>query len=102
MNCEERSGFLFAHGCDRAATVSCDACGKHVCALHLRGEGGTPLCVSCARTQSAESAEDDPHRYGERHGASYYDSEDRSAFRAGRLGAFAASSRSPESDADGT
>lgn len=103
MNCEDRSGFLFAHACDRPATVSCEACGKHVCAFHLRGEGGTPLCVTCARTRQDQPTDpDDPHRYGERHGSSYYDADDRSAFRSSRIGSYAAASTVFENDADGT
>ena len=30
MTCMERSGFLFAHGCDRPASLGCGICGKTI------------------------------------------------------------------------
>ena len=47
--CNERSGFLFSHGCDRPVSQSCDLCQKPVCHdhSHLR-ETGT-ICKACAK-----------------------------------------------------
>jgi hypothetical protein len=108
MNCEDRSGFLFAHACDRVATVSCTACGKHVCALHLRGEGGRPLCVACAATAApavtdARKTTDDPYLYGAAYGYTTYDADDSRAFSSGHRSSWSshASSRF-EGDADAT
>ena len=114
MNCEDRSGFLFAHACDRVASISCEACQKHVCPQHLRGEGGRPLCVACARKEAAEPkaenaerrqgmAHADPYLYGAYYGYSMYDADDRSAFSSRRSSTFRSSShRSHENDFDGT
>jgi hypothetical protein len=96
VNCEDRSGFLFAHACDRPATGACSHCGKQICIEHTRFEGGTPLCVTCMATTTpddpnadpaqaqarAQPAEDDPYFYRSRHydDSSSFDTDDYSAF----------------------
>ena len=94
MNCEERSGFLFAHACESFATNQCSACGKNVCDKHLRQLDAGPLCISCWKTQMQDPEVAgrhrdrygyDPYYYGGYHYpyyASYhsYDADDRHAF----------------------
>lgn len=81
MICEEQSGFLFAHPCDRPAVVVCSVCGKHVCYEHTRlGEGGQ-TCVTCVRAPGAEYDEtgDDPYFY-RTSTYSHFSAEDEGAF----------------------
>lgn len=77
MSCGERSGFLFAHACDRPSTGACFSCGKPICALHTRlaSDDGAPLCVTCAAARGP-LADDDPYR----NRSSNYDSDDYRAF----------------------
>jgi len=111
VNCEDRSGFLFAHACERVSTVSCTACGKHVCALHLRGEGGRPLCVACAAKAApatpavgdATRTTTDPYLYGAAAGYATYDADDSRAFGPShRSSSMSSSSSRFEGDADAT
>lgn len=87
--CQDRSGFLFAHGCDRAPDYTCVACGHAICDYHARdGADGQVYCVTCllARDQQAylasNKAADDPFAYRARAGmaAGYYDASDFAAF----------------------
>lgn len=101
MNCEDRSGFLFAHECTRPATVSCTDCGKHLCALHLRGEGGRPLCVKCAAAAGSgvPPTSQDPYAYGLGAGYVAYDAADAAAFGpSSRSSSRSSSSRSSYED----
>jgi hypothetical protein len=77
VSCGERSGFLFAHACDRPSTGACFSCGKPICVLHTRParDDGSPLCVTCAAMQGPLD-EDDPYR----NSRSTYDSDDYRAF----------------------
>ncbi|AFE03358.1 hypothetical protein COCOR_00231 [Corallococcus coralloides DSM 2259] len=78
--CQETSGFLFSHPCERGATTQCMRCQKSICLLHMRTlDGGEVACVMCARTAdngdenrelSNTSDEDDPSYYYEDYG--YY------------------------------
>lgn len=87
MNCEERSGFLFAHGCDQAAAWACALCGKNICHAHTRMTERGQACITCARQIHLEQrgqrdqAEDtdDPYFYSY-YGDPYYDADDYSAF----------------------
>jgi hypothetical protein len=91
VNCEERSGFLFAHACDRAATGTCSHCDKSICVEHTRFGSSGPLCITCMRTttdedpnadpqaQAARQNPDDPYFYGSRYDDSF-DADDYSAF----------------------
>ncbi len=81
MNCQERSGFLFAHACDRVAAWSCAACGKGICAEHTRLTEAGNVCIGCARgqTQAGAVSPTDPYFYDwDRRSA--YDLDDYSAF----------------------
>ena len=51
MICRERSGFLFAHKCDRPPEAMCARCGKSVCAQHVRAVEDQRWCVSCERAE---------------------------------------------------
>ena len=91
MRCRERSGFLFAHSCDRGATQQCSQCGKGVCKDHLRP--GT-ICVSCEKKSGAAGGAraargsrdsrhyDDPYwySYGFYDDYHYYDDRDQRVF----------------------
>ena len=47
--CNERSGFLFDHACDRVPAVSCGECGRPVCEAHLRITDDGDRCITCQR-----------------------------------------------------
>ncbi len=47
--CNERSGFLFDHDCDRVPAVSCGQCGRPVCEEHLRMTDDGDRCITCQR-----------------------------------------------------
>ncbi|MBI2207501.1 MAG: hypothetical protein HYU41_27025 [Candidatus Rokubacteria bacterium] len=49
LQCEDHSGFLFSHPCDRLATGQCVTCGKAICVEHTRLTETGPRCVSCLR-----------------------------------------------------
>jgi hypothetical protein len=51
LACSDRSGFLFAHACDRPPAGSCVRCNTPVCAEHTRSTPEGPTCVSCLRDQ---------------------------------------------------
>jgi hypothetical protein len=52
ITCGDRSGFLFAHACDRLATGQCVRCAKPICVEHTRMTETGPVCVSCLREES--------------------------------------------------
>ena len=107
LACADRSGFLFAHACDRPAAGSCSVCHKPICTEHTRMGSQGVTCVSCLRgnddddvdgdTDSDDSVggeptrvpleslqgrgEDDPYFYGgQARAAAYYDADDYRAF----------------------
>lgn len=49
ITCADRSGFLFAHACDRIATGQCSRCAKPICVEHTRMTDAGATCVSCVR-----------------------------------------------------
>lgn len=105
MTCMERSGFLFAHGCDRPASLGCGICGKTICTEHAREVEGRMLCVSCARqdpTATAAASPDDPYWYRDRHptvgAAAAWDADDAAVFDSASGGAAAVDAGG---DADG-
>jgi len=53
LACGDRSGFLFAHACDRPATGACAVCGRPICIEHTRMGSAGPTCISCLRGESA-------------------------------------------------
>jgi len=112
MLCKERSGFLFAHDCDRIASSSCIECQKQICHMHTRTTERGALCISChKKAGKAEAAspsregrryEGDPFGYGDMYydNYNYYDSDDYAAFD--RDAAPEADEREFESDFDGS
>lgn len=94
--CEDRSGVLFAHACDRAATGVCAQCLKAICPLHMRPaiENGVPaaLCVGCARERGV-LGEDDRFSRDTR-----YDADDRRLFDRSRGSGVASGRDDWESD----
>lgn len=49
--CNERSGFLFKHRCDRRPIDSCAVCQKPVCADHSHDRDEGLVCTSCAKSK---------------------------------------------------
>ena len=93
LGCADRSGFLFAHACDRPAAGACTMCGKPICAEHTRIGTQGPTCVSCLRGggdteadaetdgDAEDGQDDDPYFYGGKGRAeAYYDADDYRAF----------------------
>ena len=102
LACADRSGFLFAHACDRPAAGACALCHKPICPEHTRMGAQGPTCVTCLRSDddaddddtdsdsdSEDDAEDtpggrgedDPYFYGGRERlAAAYDADDYRAF----------------------
>ena len=56
--CADRSGFLFAHACDRPPASVCATCGKPICLEHTRMTQAGPTCITCLRRQDDDTASD--------------------------------------------
>ena len=92
MNCQERSGFLFAHPCDRLAAWTCSTCQKQVCDAHVRNVAGRSQCITCMKTAGLQpppppgGVYDDPYWYSRYHyrDYSYYDLDDYRSFKSPR------------------
>jgi hypothetical protein len=90
LGCGDRSGFLFAHACDRPAAGACSVCGKPICIEHTRMGAQGPTCITCLRGDADDDTldsddtterEDDPYFYGGTARAeAYYDADDYRAF----------------------
>ncbi len=97
LACADRSGFLFAHACDRPAAGACSVCGKPICPEHTRMDAKGPTCITCLRDDDDDTdadsdtdteddttsgrGEDDPYFYGGRERlAAAYDADDYRAF----------------------
>jgi hypothetical protein len=91
LACGDRSGFLFAHACDRPAAGACTLCGTPICVEHTRMGAQGPTCITCLRGDSDSEVdgeaegdgqrEDDPYFYGgPERAAAYYDADDYRAF----------------------
>lgn len=84
LACADRSGFLFAHACDRPAAGACSRCGTPICAEHTRMGAQGPTCITCLHggQAEAEARDDDPYFYGDddERAAAYYDADDYRAF----------------------
>lgn len=52
--CQENSGFLFRHRCDRFAQTVCGRCGKPVCNEHSHRLEDGMVCTCCARQSTSE------------------------------------------------
>lgn len=59
--CADRSGFLFAHACDRPAAGVCTVCGKPICAQHTRVGATGPTCIGCLRGGAGDELRDRDH-----------------------------------------
>jgi hypothetical protein len=49
LHCADRSGFLFAHACDRPPASTCSRCQKPICVEHTRTTPSGPTCIGCLR-----------------------------------------------------
>ena len=65
MSCQERSGFLFAHACDRPVAWSCATCGKAICAEHTRMTESGYGCIGCVRLQNEQAEKEREEQQGE-------------------------------------
>ena len=64
--CNEKSGFLFSHACDRLPVQNCNRCQKPICQEHAHTHESGMVCTTCAR-----KLDDRYERRGNRH--RYYD-----------------------------
>lgn len=87
--CNEKSGFLFSHPCDRLPNQACSLCAKPICNEHAHPledqQGVKMICTTCAkkarkvtktnqRHRGYRSGDfyDDPYFYGPRYGGYWY------------------------------
>ena len=78
--CNDRSGFLFQHDCDRLPVSTCCQCQKPVCESHTHYVDNEAHCISCAKRDQKEQRRaatgqrrrrqdydhyDDPYFYGD-------------------------------------
>ena len=69
--CNEKSGFLFSHACDRLPVQNCSRCQKPICQEHAHvQDAGAMICTSCARRLDARNEQ---RGYQGRRGHRYYD-----------------------------
>jgi hypothetical protein len=87
LTCADRSGFLFAHACDRPAAGTCSLCHKAICLEHTRMTASGPTCITCMRSDREADVEDDdaggeddPYFQPGVDRAAYYDADDYRAF----------------------
>jgi len=83
LACDDRSGFLFAHACDRPAAGACSVCGKPICTQHTRMSAQGPTCITCLHQTGVDAGtgEDDPYFDDDpARAAAYYDADDYRAF----------------------
>ena len=59
LACGDRSGFLFAHACDRPAAGACRNCGHPICIEHTRVGATGPTCISCLRGEPRDESSHD-------------------------------------------
>ena len=112
MTCQDRTGFLFAHPCDRLAAWTCGTCGKSVCDDHMRRREQATLCVGCWKKQTPPPEPGvapqqplfyyDPFWYSHYHYRDYpyYDVDDYRVFH--RRSSGTSTSRAYEGDPTGT
>lgn len=85
--CNETSGFLFSHPCDRMSVAECGQCERPVCNdhAHVTDAAGATLCTSCVKKSRKINRRhqrqrgyhdsdfyDDPYFYGPRYGGYWY------------------------------
>ena len=80
LACGDRSGFLFAHACDRPAAGACASCGRPICVEHTRMGPAGPTCIACLRDPTDH---DRTGSSGDTGGSSTSGSEARAAEAAG-------------------
>ncbi len=92
--CKERSGILFNHPCEEAATLGCTLCNKPICERHMRHYQDKPACMTCVRdtlkshkargTKMHDSYANDPYFFFFYDGSSWsedpYDADDYDLF----------------------
>lgn len=49
--CNEQSGFLFNHDCDKPPVASCDMCDRPICESHSHKDGAAVGCTSCVKKE---------------------------------------------------
>ncbi|MBM83489.1 MAG: hypothetical protein CMJ78_23265 [Planctomycetaceae bacterium] len=76
--CNDKSGFLFSHKCDRTPSEVCTICDKPICEDHTEMSEGDPMCKSCVKVDLRKRGRremssrfgpsrverDDPYYYG--------------------------------------
>jgi hypothetical protein len=62
LGCADRSGFLFAHDCDRPVAGQCARCGKPICVEHTRMSEDGPTCIACLRQRDDDDDRRDDRR----------------------------------------
>jgi hypothetical protein len=58
--CQETSGFLFSHRCDRTACDRCSRCQKPLCSDHAHETAEGVLCTTCLKQQAKAARQQDP------------------------------------------
>ena len=65
--CNEKSGFLFSHPCDRFDTARCVYCAKPVCDEHTVPSAEGSICVTCAKSAPGQDEQYDDQDAGNYH-----------------------------------
>jgi hypothetical protein len=61
LACGDRSGFLFAHACDRPAAGACAICSRPICIEHTRMGSSGPTCITCLRDDGSTDRSSSDH-----------------------------------------
>ena len=69
--CQETTGFLFAHRCGDVAVRECQECQKPICQQHSVDSGGVMRCVGCEK--KLRSQQQNQQRPPQSPGGTYYD-----------------------------
>jgi len=59
LHCSDRSGFLFAHACDRPPAGTCSQCRQPICLDHTRQTPTGPTCIACLRRRDSDRSTSD-------------------------------------------
>ena len=76
--CQETSGFLFSHPCDRFATQQCFRCQKPICEDHGQETPEGVVCTTCLKKQKqaeSQANRDDRTTTTSDYGHTYYGSD---------------------------
>jgi len=75
--CNEKSGLLFSHPCDRLQRNTCGRCLRPICVDHTHTDpvGGQEICTTCMRGSQdrQQQAQDDHSNPRSRHYGHYHD-----------------------------